>query len=134
MPPSAKKRDFFSAARNALMQAGLYYERLGIEAHMGYADFGWRDENKRAQFGRTVWSTLPAAVPAGCGVVGALLLNYMISDFDRTIKQFQQKGIEFEKFTEYEYGRYASFIDSGDQRIEVWEPRCEKDSLPCALK
>ena len=54
-----------------------------------------------------------------------LLINFRVDDLDEIIKTLRESGLTTDEIADYDYGKFAHFIDPFGNNIELWEPNAE---------
>lgn len=49
------------------------------------------------------------------------LINFRVDNIQEMITKLKSVGIQTSKISEYEYGKFAWFVDPFDNKIELWE-------------
>ena len=53
------------------------------------------------------------------------LINFRVDDLDEIIKTLRESGLTTDETADYDYGKFAHFIDPFGNNIELWEPNAE---------
>jgi|SRR6185437_12406465 len=94
-----------------------YEEVLGIEftPHIG-AQF-------EAQAGATsIWSPFPASTQYFEPSARDFMVNFVVDDLDGVLARAAAHGVTPLSRQEADYGRFASLLDPGGLKIELWQP------------
>lgn len=99
----------------------------------GQTSFSWRDAGDPSRLGMTVW----AAFEAGTEYFGTSgqrwMINYCVEDLDALLEELRQEGVEIvPQREEYDFGKFAWIVDPDGNRVELWEPPKEADSVKSA--
>ncbi len=118
---------FFKSNNLEDMQA-WYKEKLGFNMEDGTVSFPRRGNDNPDQHGKTVWSIFPQNTeyfnPGG----SSFMVNYIVDNLDEFIKVIEQRGIKLSgSIEEYDYGRFAWIQDPDGNKIELWEPKYDKN-------
>jgi len=49
------------------------------------------------------------------------LINFRVDNIQEIMTKLHSEGIETSKISEYEYGKFAWFVDPFDNKVELWE-------------
>ncbi|HWG37974.1 MAG TPA: VOC family protein [Terriglobales bacterium] len=94
-----------------------YEEVLGIEftPHIG-AQF-------QAPGGATsLWAPFPASTKYFEPSTREVMVNFIVDDLDAVLARAATHGVEPLSRQEADYGRFASLLDPGGLKIELWQP------------
>ena len=53
------------------------------------------------------------------------LINFRVDDLDEIIKTLRESSLSTDETADYDYGKFAHFIDPFGNNIELWEPNAE---------
>lgn len=114
----------FFKARDPEALAAWYEKHLGVHRdEEGYSVFGWRELDRPARVGGTVWAPFPHETeyfdPGGAD----WMVNYRVDDLDATLQSLRAAGVEIVGEPEsFEYGRFGWILDLEGNKVELWEP------------
>ncbi|HEY0550377.1 MAG TPA: VOC family protein [Verrucomicrobiae bacterium] len=100
-----------------------YRTNLGIQAKGGYTDFAWRDKEHPEEIGHTAWRIFPTNTTYFGQSSSSMMINYRVAHLDRMLEQLRRTGVKIEKVEDYDYGRWAWFMDPEGNRVELWESK-----------
>jgi predicted enzyme related to lactoylglutathione lyase len=118
---------FRSQNPQALQQ--WYADRIGIPVgDEGGVTFTWEDPQHPKREGATALAMVPADTsyfgPGG----QQFMVNFRVRDLDAMLAQLRAAGVTVdETVQEYEFGRFAWFVDPDGNRVELWEPPGARD-------
>jgi predicted enzyme related to lactoylglutathione lyase len=73
--------------------------------------------------GPTVWAPFEADTDYFGRAEQAWMITLRVRDLDAMVRQLREAGIDVERGSEEEYGRFARTWDPEGNPIELWEPR-----------
>jgi len=73
-----------------------------------------------------VWSPFPADTDYFAPTTSSFMINLMVDDLDGAVEQVADGGGTIVgEMQEYDFGRFAWFLDPDGNKVELWEPACE---------
>ena len=116
----------FLYAEDPAKLAGWYREHLGIVPEWEMPgncgrSFLLRDEEYPDVKAMTVWAIMSSKQPMA-PAPRPVVANYRVADLDRLLGQLRASGIDIEKQSDDEYGKFAWIYDPEGNRVELWQP------------
>jgi predicted enzyme related to lactoylglutathione lyase len=105
---------------------GEWYRRhLGLpigEAWCGWT-FEWREAQRPARKGQTIWSPFEADTKYFRPSKKPFMINYRVADLKGVLAALKREGVTVDaKIEESEFGKFGWVMDPEGNRLELWEP------------
>jgi len=120
----------FFRARNSKKLANWYAKHLGIPINEGSAVFAWRAFSDRNRMAHTIWSAFPKDTDYFGRKTQQFMINYRVKNLRSVLKKLREEGVRVDKRTENtSYGKFGWIIDPEGNRIELWQPPINYQSI-----
>ncbi|MCW3061276.1 MAG: Glyoxalase/Bleomycin resistance protein/Dioxygenase family protein [Capsulimonas sp.] len=121
----------FFKSKDPKVLTDWYASHLGIPlGEHGEVMFKWRGAEPSTEEGVTVWAPFPEDTDYFEPTKAAFMVNYRVDDLDALLEALTAEGVEIDpKRDDSEYGRFAWITDPEGNRIELWEPPKEEQTV-----
>ena len=118
---------FFKSTNDHKKLAEWYSQNLGIQLEAwGGAILKWTDD--KAQDGLTVWHVAEKNTQWFSPSASSFMINYRVDNMSEMLGDLKRNGVDILKGPESDdNGIFAWILDPDGNKVELWEPRDEKN-------
>ena len=120
----------FFKAKNTRKLADWYRKHLGLPVDPNWCGwaFEWRDAQKPALKGQTIWSLFEADTKYFGRSKKPMMINYRVADLKKVLAALKREGVSVDPKSgeDSEYGQFGWIMDPEGNRIELWQPPAVK--------
>jgi predicted enzyme related to lactoylglutathione lyase len=110
---------------------GWYEKHLGVTREHGAVAFEWRDAREPEKTGTTMWALFPANTEYFEPSRSPFMMNFRVDNLEQLLTALRAEGVQVDdKVETCDFGKFGWIIDQEGNRIELWEPPCERQPLP----
>ena len=120
----------FYKARDPKALMKWYTDHLGVAPDEGYvgASFLWREKDDSKTVGRTILGLFAPDTEYFAPSDKPFMINFRVDDLDGVLNKLREAGCKVEdKVEDYDYGRFGWVTDPEGVKIELWEPKGERE-------
>lgn len=100
-----------------------YAQNLGLDVNDWGSSFEYRDLENQEQVHTLQWSPFKQGSEYFSPSKKEFMINYRVQNIEGLVEKLKANGVTvLDNIETYEYGKFVHIMDTGGNKIELWEP------------